>query len=196
MKKVNELGALGLTGEHYWLDNPSQNELNTFCEEHVDDIKLRYLSVQGSVRGVKITDFTALSHLPSLRELYIHDAITQQNFEQICTLTNLEELHIYHAGKLSTLEPLQGLSNLRGLTITTPTSWLSRLLKLPTLKPMSGMMGLEYLNLAGIVFISDGLKPLQKLTGLRDLVVIKSYWHEAEELKMHNPKLNVNNLTL
>jgi DNA-binding XRE family transcriptional regulator len=164
------------------LVNPTQEALEAFCTKKTNQQRIRYLLVAGNKQGVKVDDFAPLAKLSKLRELYIEDAITQEQLGQIATLSHVTQLHIEHGGKITSLEPLANMTQLKGLTITTPTGWIAKLLPLPTLKPLAHIGGLEYLNLAGVAIQSDGLQPLQNLRKLRKLIVISQYDKQAKDL--------------
>lgn len=189
MKNWLERKAQTLAGKHARLVNLTQAEFAEFCKGHGRGNKLELLTIAGNVRGYKITDFSLLKSIPNLKELYLEDAITQDGFEQVCSLGDLSELLLHHAGKLTSLEPIRNLIQLRGLTITTPTGWISKLLTLPSLEPIHNLAHLEYLNLAGVAFLKDGLRPIMSFRKLKELHVIKRYWPEGTELKKLNPSL-------
>lgn len=189
MKYWFQLYPLILIGTCSRLVNPTQETLEAFCTKMINQQRIRHLLLSGNSRGIKINDFTPLAKLANLRELYIEDPITQSQLSQITANARITQLHIEHGGKLTSLEPLANMIHLKGLTITTPIGWISKLHYLPTLEPLAHISTLEYLNLAGIAFQSNELQPLKKLQKLRKLIVISRYSKQAENLKLSNRKL-------
>ena len=188
MKYWFQLYPLLLTGTCARLVNPTQESLEAFCAKTINQRRIRYLLLSGNNRGIKIGDFSPLAKLTNLSEIYIEDPITQSQLSQIAANPGITQLHIEHGGKLTSLEPLANM-RLKGLTITTPLGWISKLHYLPTLEPLAHISSLEYLNLAGIAFQSDELQPLKRLHKLRKLIVISRYSKQAEDLKLSNRKL-------
>ena len=189
MKYWFQLYPLMLTGTCARLVDPTQEKFESFCAKRINQQRIRYLLVTGSKQGVKIADFAPLAKLTKLNELYIDDAITQTQLEQITKHHQITQLHIQHGGKLTSLAPIANMAQLKGLTVTTPIGWISKLLYFPSLKPLAHASNLEYLNLAGVAFETDGLQPLHGLPKLRKLIIISRYSKDKADLKLSNHHL-------
>lgn len=117
MKKWYELFIWGLLGKHKRLLNPTPEMFAAFCRDQQRSGRIIALTIVGNTRGYGV-DFSLLRTCRSLNELYIEDAVSQAQLEQIATCTQLTVLDVQHAGKLESLAPLAALTGLRALAVT------------------------------------------------------------------------------
>lgn len=181
MRMWYELLLFSVLRKHKRLTNLSQEKFEAFCAKNSNNRRLTMLSLAGS-RGLNTQDLSSLKQIPNLQELFVEDAITQANLEQIATCSNLKVLCIDHAGKLDTISPIAQLSNLEALTITTPVGWVAKLKTLPDISALQSLSRLRYLNLAGIKIEKHGLEPLKGLACLKKVLVISDYRDELSSL--------------
>jgi hypothetical protein len=172
-----------LLGRHKKLVNLDQKKFDAFCIKNSENKRLIMLSLVGNSRGLNLQDLSSIKRLPNLQELYLEDAITQSNLEQIADCTSLRALRIEHAGKLNNVLPLARLTNLEALTVTIPIGWGAKIKIIPDISPLQNLKNLEYLDLAGIKIEKHGLGPLRKLTRLKKILVISDYWDERDDLR-------------
>lgn len=179
--------ALSKTCELY-IPAASQEDLERFVDENKDGTTSISLTIDGNIRGYKVHTFAILSRVTSLKTLHFKYVLTQEQFDQICQISSLENLYILGPDKLSKIDAISQLTNLKQLVISMhPSS--NKYHTLPTIQPLADLKELEFLHLGAIKIASGNIEPLKKLTKLKEVHIASKYWDFIPELKATNPGL-------
>jgi hypothetical protein len=113
---------------------------------------------------------TRFGGLTNLRALSLF-AFKAASLDGVQALPALEYLQIEHAPKIASLDPLGECPRLRWLWISTPPGWDAsrRTIKVESLAPLSQIASLEFLTLMGVEPRDASLRPLVRLTRLKQL---------------------------
>jgi hypothetical protein len=150
--------------------------------------------------GVGSTAAKSIGRMTNLRRLVVHD-LRASDFTPLTTLTCLESLAVAGSSKIGSLDGLEGLATLRELILFDCSSYssveplralmsmetlcleggFSKMLRIASLAPLSGLHRLVRLRLASLR-VEDGLlRPLRELTNLRSVFIAKTF--DPDELR-------------
>tara|TARA_B100000809_G_C14926479_1_gene455349 strand:+ start:59 stop:751 length:693 start_codon:yes stop_codon:yes gene_type:complete len=161
--------------------------IETYEELEKVDSSILELSVKS--REIKGLDF--LARFERLQTLDLN-SIKTDSLDKIGKLKSLKILRLTNIGNGSNLNPLANLTNLEDLIIQTPPSWDggSKRIGYESLEPLSHLNKLKKLSLFDIQFKTDGLNPLCKLTGMKELLIRNQFTtFDFAELSIHLPDL-------
>jgi hypothetical protein len=138
--------------------------------------------------GLNADSFQGLSALNNLVSIGVMHAPALTSLSGLNAMKALKHIHLYHVPKMRLLEPLGALSALEELALE--TSWgTDKPLCVDSLKPLSKLQRLEFVDLRG-VWVEDGsLAPLATLPRLRHLFPC-SYSFDINELAYLADRLN------
>ena len=127
---------------------------------------LRWLALD-HCGAIGLSRFGALDNLRALTLF----AFKAPGLDGVEKLPALEYLQVEHAPKISSLDPLGRCARLRWLSISTPASWDAsrKTIKIESFAPLSRLTSLEFLLLMGVEPRDASLRPLARLTRLRQL---------------------------
>ncbi len=152
----------------------TQADLEAYCS-NVD--RLDSIWLNGNVRGYKVNDFSCLNKL-ALKRLVVADALTQEQFIQICNLTTIETLSLQHVGKITNLLPISKLKNLHSLSLGTPLGWIPKTKHFDSMKALEPLKQLVKLDFRGVTFDSPILSSLKKMPNLNEVYSAMKYFDE------------------
>lgn len=123
-------------------------------------------------------DLSTLRDLSQLRSLSLAGSPRLKNLKGLEELTALKELILFDCGSYTSVGPISRLTQLKTLSIeggfTVP-------LRLESLKPLAGLIGLENLRLASMRVTDGSLAPLRTLSKVRSTFITAQF--AASELR-------------
>src|SRR5262245_2584227 len=124
------------------------------------------------LKGVAGDDIAFLSGLSELRILEL-SSCKAKSLRGLEKLQRLGCLIIDHAPNLSSLAEIGKLTALEDLSISTPPSWdaAAKCIKVATLQPLAQLSNLRRLTLRGVCPTEGALRPLESMTGLRQVEI-------------------------
>jgi hypothetical protein len=129
----------------------------------------------------KYASLAGLSRFSNLQELVIA-TYPDATLDALAGLASLRVLHIVHLPKISDLRPLQSMKELQSLSLATLPSWDAsrKRLTISGLEPLAALVGLQHVELLGVVTAD---KSLAALEGCRALVSARLHGYPTSEVQ-------------
>jgi len=150
----------GISGHTHIRELIAKQVNQEFLEEICELKELEYLETE----IVTAEDLKALQRLPHLKALKIDSPRNAKDFESLLELPRLEKLFIQNAKHLHSLEPLSAAHRLISLGVE-GGMWTRQ--KIPSLKPLEGLVRLEALFLTSVQLGDKDLSCLATIPNLR-----------------------------
>ena len=162
--------------------------LTTRVPQVLFDAACRMPNLEGLwIKWSGLTNINAIQGLPKLRYFHLGSSTGLRSIQPVAELPQLKWLGLENLRRSRTIEPVGALAQLAGLTLQ-GSMWSNW--KVRTLMPLSSLIVLKYLALAGLRADDRTLAPLFHLRSLETLILAK-WWdqEEVQEVRRRNPRL-------
>lgn len=124
------------------------------------------------VHDLKVGDLRPFGTLSGLEDLSVAGSTKLKSIAGVDALTRLRRLVLFDNGPYPDVDALAALDALETLAVE---GGFSKSLVIPSLRPLEGLTNLRRLRLASVKVTDGSLKPLHRLSALREVFIARAF---------------------